>query len=125
MGSLGMSTLAEILQLLALLVQLRIHQSVSSAISERPYLVGIRAGSVLRAEEELQLSCSSILHGSSQRLTFLWRVNGLQVWKDLSPLVVSDQTVSTFSYIPAMRDQTLECSVLNTTHLQSSIITFS
>ena len=27
--------------------------------------------------------------------------------------------------IPAMRDHTVECSVLNTTHLQSSIITFS
>ena len=49
----------------------------------------------------------------------------LQVWKDLSPLVVSDQIISTFSYIPATRDHTLECSVLNTTHLQSSITTFS
>ena len=49
----------------------------------------------------------------------------LQVWRDLSPLVVSDQIISTFSYIPATRDHTLECSVLNNTHLQSSITTFS
>ena len=43
----------------------------------------------------------------------------VQVWEDLSPLVVSDQTISTFSYIPAMRDHTVECCVLNTTHLQA------
>ena len=49
----------------------------------------------------------------------------LQVWKDLSPLVVSDQIISTFSYIPDTRDHTVECSVLNTTPLQSSITTFS
>ena len=49
----------------------------------------------------------------------------VQVWEDLSPLVVSDQTISTFSYIPAMRDHTVECCVLNTTHLQASITTFT
>ena len=49
----------------------------------------------------------------------------LQVWEDLWPLVVSDQVISTFSYIPALKDNTVECSVLNTTHLQSSITRFS
>ena len=49
----------------------------------------------------------------------------LQVWEDLSPQVVSDQVVSSFSYSPALSDQSLECCVVNSTHQQSSITTFS
>ena len=130
---------------------------VSVSISDQPYLVGIRAGSVLRAEEKQEVSCSALLQSYSQHLAFLWRVNGLQVnklretlgslshfcltkvrqtdykywnmllqvWEDLSPQVVSDQVVSSFSYSPALSDQSLECCVVNSTHQQSSITTFS
>ena len=72
--------------------------NISVPLSEKPYLVGIRSGSVLRTEERLDLTCSFSSENVSQPDTFTWRVNGLSVWSDLSPMLVSDQEVSSYSY---------------------------
>ena len=49
----------------------------------------------------------------------------VKVWEDLSPQVVSDQIVSSFSFVPALSDHSVECRVVNSTHHQSSLTTFS
>ena len=75
-----------------------LNPSVSVPLYERPYLVGIRSGSVLRTEERLDLTCSSFSRNLSHSDTFTWRVNGQSVWSDLSPILVSDQAVSSYCY---------------------------